>query len=157
MATSSPLLFFSQSTKRCCSQFWESTKSKFWTEFDCSVSCYWQATTGKLAVEWTLATLGLDGQISYALQLLIYCNHRLYGALLTLLTAFLILNLIITIPDKTRTFPSRFLVSGPVHPVLQPGNRVPPGVSVQKSAVHASSVQRHANSLNDKSSEAVRL
>ena len=54
MATSSPLLFFSQSTKRCCSQFWESTKSKFWTEFDCSVTCYWQATTGKLAVEWTL-------------------------------------------------------------------------------------------------------
>ena len=40
--------------KRCCSQFWDSTKSKFWTEFDCSVSCYWQATTGKLAVEWTL-------------------------------------------------------------------------------------------------------
>ena len=57
MATSSPLLFFSQSTKRCCSQFWESTKSKFWTEFDCSVSCYWQATTGKLAVEWTLVII----------------------------------------------------------------------------------------------------
>ena len=50
-AAPSPLLFFSQSTQESCSQFWESTKFKFWSESDFSVSFYWQVTTGKLAVE----------------------------------------------------------------------------------------------------------